>query len=306
METSRDDRKVAVVTGASDGIGAAAARALARQGYQVVLTGRSPQRTQAVAAEVGADGHVADFARLAEVRQLASDLAARYPRIDLLVNNAGLIAGRERTLTADGNELTFQVNHLAPFLLATSLRDQLATARGRVIATSSAAGAARAARVDLDNLDLADGYRPLRAYQASKLASVLFTRELARRWAPLGVSAAAFHPGVVRSNWGHSGPSAISLIARSPLRTLMRSPERGADTLLWLATSVPGQDWVTGGYYQDRRPARVSPLADDLALASALWDRSVALVGEPVPSVRAATFPVSGLGRGRTSTGRGR
>jgi NAD(P)-dependent dehydrogenase (short-subunit alcohol dehydrogenase family) len=279
MDNAAPEGRTVVVTGASDGIGAATARALARRGDHVIVVGRSPAKASAVAKEVGGVSRVADFARLDEVRALAADLRASHPRIDVLLNNAGLIAGGQRTLTADGHELTFQVNHLAPFLLTVLLRDRLAPARGRVITTASAAGTARGARMSLDDLDLAGGYDSLRAYQASKLANILFTRELARRWAPLGVTAASAHPGLVRTQWGHSGPALVRLVTRSPLRLVMRSPEQGADTLVWLAVSAPGQDWESGGYYARRKPAAVSPAGDDLDLAARLWDRSAALCG---------------------------
>src|SRR6266487_4408714 len=204
MNEPLSDRKVVVITGGSDGIGAAA-RLLARQGNRIILVGRSPGKTRSVAAQIGAEGYVADFAHLSQVRELAAGLGRRHPRIDVLVNNAGLIAGARRTVTADGHELTFQVNHLAPFLLTMLLRGPLAAARASVITTSSRAGTAR-------------DYDGLRAYKASKLANVLFTRELARRWEPLGVSAAAVHPGMVRSQWGRSGPTAVRAVMNSPLR----------------------------------------------------------------------------------------
>jgi len=170
------------------------------------------------------------------------------------------------------------VNHLAGFLLATLLREPLAAARGRVITTSSRAGSAGDARVVPGDLDLAEGYDGMRAYKASKLANVLFTRELARRWGPLGVSAAAAHPGIVRSQWGRTGPAVIRLVVASPVRFAMRSPEQGADTLVWLATSDPGRDWESGGYFADRKPA-ANRGADDAELAAELWDRSAHMCG---------------------------
>jgi NAD(P)-dependent dehydrogenase (short-subunit alcohol dehydrogenase family) len=284
MDSGSNGRHVVVVTGASDGIGAAAAQILARRGDQVVVVGRSPGKTRAVAAGIGAEHYTADFAHLDQVRDLAASLMARHARIDVLINNAGLIAGARRVVTADGHELTFQVNHLAPFLLTMLLEDQLAAARGTVITTSSAAGAARGAALVLTDPDMADGYRSLRAYQASKLANVLFTRELARRWAPLGVAAAAVHPGLVRSRWGRSGPAAVRLVMTSPLRLAMRSPERGADTLVWLAASVPGRDWPNGGYFAGRKLAAANPAADDRELARQLWDRSALMCGLEPPA----------------------
>jgi NAD(P)-dependent dehydrogenase (short-subunit alcohol dehydrogenase family) len=279
MNEPLSDRRVVVITGGSDGIGAAAARVLARRGDQVVLVGRSRGKTRSVAAEIGAECHVADFAHLGQVHELAAGLARQHLRIDVLVNNAGLIAGPQRTVTADGHELTFQVNHLAPFLLTVLLRGPLGAAGASVITTSSRAGTARDARVNPADLNMADGYDGLRAYKASKLANVLFTRELARRWEPLGISAAAVHPGMVRSQWGRSGPVAVRAVMNSPLRLAMRSPERGAYTIVWLATTAPGKDWRSGGYFANRKPATPSPLADDTQLAEQLWDRSMSMCG---------------------------
>jgi NAD(P)-dependent dehydrogenase (short-subunit alcohol dehydrogenase family) len=279
MNESLSDRKVVVITGGSGGIGAAAARVLARRGNRIVLVGRSPGKTRSVAAEIGAESYVADFAHLSHVRKLAAGLERQHPRIDVLVNNAGLIAGAQRTVTADGHELTFQVNHLAPFLLTMLLRGPLSAARASVITTSSRAGTARDAKVNPDDLNMTSGYDGLRAYKASKLANVLFTVELARRWQPLGVSAAAVHPGMVRSQWGRSGPAAVRAVMSSPLRLAMRSPERGADTIVWLVTSVPGGDWRSGGYFANRRPAAPSPLAENTQLARQLWDRSASMCG---------------------------
>ncbi len=189
-----------MITGASDGkLGAAAARELA-DAANVVLVGRSPDKTAALAAELDVPHHVADFASLEQVRRLAADLDAAYPRIDVLANNAGGIMGSQRRLTEDGNELTFQVNHLAGFLLTTLLMDKLVASGASVIQTSSLA-ARMAGRVDLDNLQLAHDYSAQRAYGASKLENILFTKELHRRYHDRGLSAAAFHPGVVGSNF---------------------------------------------------------------------------------------------------------
>ena len=148
-----------------------------------------------------------------------------------------------------------------------------------MITTSSRAGAARWAGLDLDDLDLTRGYGGFRAYMASKLANVLFTRELARRWAPQGVTAAAVHPGLVRSGWGYSGPPEVRTVVASPARLLMRSPDRGADTIVWLATSTPDRDWPNGGYFSNRKPARPHRRAADQQLAHGLWERSAAMCG---------------------------
>jgi NAD(P)-dependent dehydrogenase (short-subunit alcohol dehydrogenase family) len=269
-------RKVIVITGASDGIGAAAARLLAANGHQVVVVGRSPEKTAAVGTELGADHVVADFERFAEVRDLAARLLERYPRIDVLANNAGLISQR-RTLTEDGHERTFQVNHLSPFLLTSLLLERLIDSSATVIATSS--GAHLGGRIDLHDLDRTGRYAMMQAYSDSKLAQVLHTRELDRRYGASGLSSAAFHPGVIASSFATAERGPVSWAYRGPLPKLfLGSPERGADTLVFLAEGVPGRDFASGGYYHRRKPARTNPLADDAELAAGLWERSEAMV----------------------------
>jgi NAD(P)-dependent dehydrogenase (short-subunit alcohol dehydrogenase family) len=273
-----------IVTGASDGIGAAAARQLHAKGENVVVVGRSPAKTNTVADELGVDRYVVDFAHLQQVRELAFALQDKHPRIDVLINNAGLIAGSERITTADGHEQTFQINHLAPYLLTTLLQDRLVRAQGRVISTSSAVNVNKQALVNLDDLDMEHGYRPLRAYSTSKLENILFIRELARRWASLGVTAASVHPGLIRSQFGHASSFVVRIAVSSPLKWLMRSADEGADTIVWLATSTPGLDWTSGGYYSNRRLGATNAQADDLDLARGLWDRSAEfLAAEPEP-----------------------
>ncbi|HUX71880.1 MAG TPA: SDR family NAD(P)-dependent oxidoreductase [Cellulomonadaceae bacterium] len=265
-----------VITGASDGIGAAAARALAATGDQVVVVGRSPQKTAAVAAEIGAAFYVADFARLDDVRELAAALLARYPRIDVLANNAGGIMG-DRTETVDGHEKTFQVNHLGPFLLTTLLIDRLVANRARVITTSSVANR-YFGHLELDDLEARASYKPNKAYGDAKLANVLFTRELHRRYSPAGISAAAFHPGGVATNFAVDSTSPMRIVYTSVLRHVLISPEKGADTLVWLATTEPGTQWVSGEYYEKRRIAKAHAQAADAGLARELWERSAAMV----------------------------
>lgn len=267
-----------VITGASDGIGAAAARALAGRGHRVVVVGRSPERTAAVAREVGGEHLVADFADLAQVRHLADELAAAYPRIDVLANNAGGIMG-DRSLTVDGLESTFQVNHLAPFLLTTALLPTLVRSRATVV--QSASEAARLfARYDPRDLQNAAGYQPQRAYGNAKLANILFTRELHRRYGDQGIAAVAFHPGIVGSSFASDTTHPMRRLYHGPLKRLLTvTPERGADQLVWLAEGVPGETFEPGAYYVRRRVARrVHPLAGDAAAARDLWDRSEELV----------------------------
>jgi NAD(P)-dependent dehydrogenase (short-subunit alcohol dehydrogenase family) len=276
-----NEAKVIVVTGASDGIGAAAARRLHRDGHQVVVVGRSPGKTQAVAGEIGADHYVADFTRLDEVRELAAALNAAYPRIDVLANNAGGVFG-DRTKTVDGFELTFQINHLAPFLLTRLLLDKLTASAATVLQTSSV-GARLAGELDLDDLDhdRDRGFKPIRAYGASKLENILFTKELHRRYHSAGISAAAFHPGNVASSFGTRSESRLMrFIVTNPVtRAMLTTPEKGADQLVWLAESRPGTDWEPGTYYEKRKPAkRVNPQTHDADLARRLWDRSEELL----------------------------
>ena len=271
------ESKLIVITGASGGIGEAAARRLVRDGHRVVVVGRSPERTAAVADELGADHAVADFASLAQVRRLAADLLERYPRIDVLANNAGLVTSRRR-VTEDGHELTFQVNHLAPFLLTDLLLPTLLASRATVIATSS--GAHHGGRIDLADLDHSRGYQMMRAYSDSKLAQVLHTRELHRRYGAQGLASAAFHPGVIASRFATSERGPVGWAYRWPLaKLLFASPDKGADTLVFLAEGTAGVDFASGEYFYRRREARTHPQADDPALAAALWERSATIVG---------------------------
>ncbi|WP_423463650.1 SDR family NAD(P)-dependent oxidoreductase [Promicromonospora sp. MS192] len=275
-----EERKTIVITGASDGLGAAAARQLHRAGHEVVVVGRSPHKTEAVAREIGADAHVADFTRLGEVRRLAADLNRAYPRIDVLANNAGGVFG-DPAKTVDGFEKTFQINHLAPFLLTQLLMDQLIDSRASVIQTTTLHGG-MAREVDIDDLNLDNNYDPLRAYGTAKLENVLFTKELHRRFHDQGVSAAAFYPGNVATNFGSETTSRLMkfLATNRLLRAMVWStPDRGADQLAWLAGGRPGSDWKSGEFYVKRRPGRrLNKLAHDTDLARRLWERSEELV----------------------------
>lgn len=267
-----------VITGASDGIGAAAARRLSHNDENVVVVGRSRSKTTAVAAELGADYFVADFADLWQVRALADKIRSQYPRIDVLVNNAGGMTNKPY-LTADGYEITYQVNYLAPFLLTTQLLDLLVESRASVINTSS--GAHKWVR----NIAIADfentlRRRPIVAYAISKLANILFTRELHRRYHPDGLSVAAVHPGVVATNFSRaSGSQVFALLEKLSLPRLFATAEQGAAPLAWLASSTPGIDWQPGEYYAKSEIAKASRTACDRHLASDLWDRTLATIG---------------------------
>ena len=273
-----EDRTV-VITGASSGIGRAAARELAALGAEVVVVGRNPERTQAVADELGARSHVADFTSLASVRVLAADLLAAHPRIHVLANNAGGVGAKETT--PDGYDATFQQNHLAGFLLTALLLPRLqetaadaAPGTVRILQTSSAANLG--ARLRLDDLDTRRGPWMLgfRAYDRSKLMNVLFTRELARRLGGSPVRTYAFHPGLVNTNFGGESTFWQGLTSRIAI-----SPEDGAAPLVRLAAArdVPAP---SGNYFHRlTAPGPLNPQANDRALAKALWSASEVRAG---------------------------
>src|SRR5947207_10975052 len=268
-----------VLTGATRGIGRAAAIELAKRGAEVVVVGRERERVDAVVREAQAAGgdvtvhaHVADLALMASVRSLAEELRDRYQRIDVLANNAGALFA-SRKVTSDGLERTLALNHLAPFLLTNLPLDRLDG--GRVVTTAS--DAHTGGRLDLADLQSEKSYAAMRVYGTSKLCNILFTRELARR-AP-GLNANCFHPGVVRTGFGKNENGIWKLLTTlgSPF---FRSPERGARSLVWLALSDEAAE-LTGVYVEDEKVVSPSAQAQDDALATGLWERSAALVGVP-------------------------
>jgi NAD(P)-dependent dehydrogenase (short-subunit alcohol dehydrogenase family) len=270
----------AVVTGAGSGIGAVVARGLAARGAVVVALGRSPGPLGRVADDLGTEPVVADYTDLAQVRAAAATLLERLPRIDLLVHNAGgLVAHRETT--GDGFERTFQVNHLAPFLLNTLLADRLranaSEAPVRVVTTASAAN--QMGHVRLDDLQWDKRrWMSFRVYGTTKLENILFMRELARRSEGSGLSAYSVHPGVVASGFG-GGHKIAGLLYRGPLRSRMLTEAEGAAPILRVATDprLPARD---GAYFQRFDAEKgVNRQAGDADLARRLWEQSAALVG---------------------------
>ncbi|GAA1800322.1 SDR family oxidoreductase [Luedemannella flava] len=271
-----DDPRLAVVTGASSGIGQAAAVEFARRGWSVALVGRNQARlaeatsgVRAAASGGAVTAYPCDFAVLDEVRGLAERLRADHPRVDVLANNAGGMIARRYT-TVDGFELTIQTNHLAPFLLSHLLRDRLTG--GRIVNTASVIHA----RGRLDPADLNGTrarYTRFSAYGAAKQANVLFALEAAGRWPE--ILSTSYHPGVVRSRFGGESPVVQFFYRWAPG---LRSPEQGADTLLWLATE-PAAAITSGGYYVDRKLTQPGPRAADPAAASALWAASESALG---------------------------
>lgn len=266
--------KTIVITGASDGIGAAAARKLHADGHRVVVVGRSRPKTEAVAKELGVEPFVADFAVLDDVRALAVAIDAACPTIDVLANNAGGVFG-DPTKTIDGFERTFQINHLAPFLLTHLLMDKLIASKASVIQTSSVA-ARMVGKIAMDDLEHDGDFNPQLAYGTAKLENILFTVEFRRRFHPAGLSAAAFHPGTVATNFAVESDSWFRHLYNNPIgRAFMTSAEKGAGQLVWLAEGTPGKDWISGTYYEKGKPAtRTNPQALDDELARWLWERS--------------------------------
>jgi retinol dehydrogenase-14 len=271
-----------VVTGGTGGIGKATAMGLAALGARVGIVGRDRARAEAAAEDLrrrsaGAEIDVfeADLSSQAQVRRLAPELQEHYPRLDVLVNNVGGFWAH-RHVTEDGLELTFALNHLAPFLLTRLLVDRMvAQGRARIVTVTSSAEAL--GRIDFDDLQATERYAGQRAYNQSKLANVLFTYELARRLHGTQVTANAVHPGVTRTAFGAADQAAWYAMS-GVARPFMRSPERGADTVVWAASS-PEVEGVTGGYFHDRRPKRSSRASLDRETAKRLWQVSEELVG---------------------------
>jgi len=272
--------KRVIITGATGGIGLAAACELARRGARLSIVARSEPRARAAVTRITAAGGAgtevqvldADLSSQASVRALAAQILAGHPRIDVLVNNAGAIYG-SRQLTVDGLELTWAVNHLAPFLLTNLLLERLrAGAPARIITTSS--GAHHGAHIPFDDLGAERGYRGrgFGRYGETKLANILFTVELARRLEGAGVTANCFHPGFVASGFNRNNGGLMAL-GMSLARPFARSPEKGADTLVWLADAaeVSAQ---SGGYFANRRRRTPSAAAQDPEAARRLWEVS--------------------------------
>ena len=278
--------KTVVVTGANSGIGKAAATELARRGAHVVMTARDRARGEAARDDVRrASGNaqvdllLGDFAVLDQVRALAAELA-RLPGIDVLINNAGLMLS-VRSETRDGFETTFQVNHLAPFLLTTLLLPKLTAKPGVRIVTVASDAHTRGGALDFDDLQSKRSYAPFAVYGRSKLANILFTRELARRLAGTGTTANSLHPGVVATGFAGDGDaSGLFAMLLKLARPFMLTPEKGAATMVYLATA-PEVATVSGRYFARCREKTPARYAQDDATARRLWDESVRMTGAP-------------------------
>jgi NAD(P)-dependent dehydrogenase (short-subunit alcohol dehydrogenase family) len=283
--------KTIVATGTTSGIGEAAAVALAEMGARIVLIARDEARAKATIQKLEAKApglghrlHLADLSSMTETRKVGDAIAASEPRIDVLINNAGALFSNRR-VTPEGLELTFALNHMAYFVLTEALCDKLvASAPARIVSTSSVAH--DGATLDFNDLQSAKGYGGLKVYGRSKLANILFTRELARRLAGTEVTANCLHPGVVKTRFGESSGGFAGLLIPF-IRPFFIAAEKGADTLVYLASSPEVAD-TTGGYFVKRKLTEPSAAARDDVAAKRLWIESEKLADAQPQRVRAA------------------
>ena len=271
-----------LITGGTSGIGKATAVALAAKDANVVIVGRNQERGEAAVEEIRARSHsesvellLADLSVQSEVRRLAGEFQERHDRLDVLANNAGLVQSK-RTETPDGLETTLAINHLAPFLLTNLLLERLEqSVPSRVITVSSEAQ--RWGTMDFEDMQSRRKYRGFPVYGMTKLANIMFTYELAERLKGTGVTANCLHPGPVGTNFGQNNKGPMTLFFRT-FKPFMRSPEQGADTLVWLASS-PEVDGVSGKYFSDRKEIEAKKVAYDPVARRRLWEISEELTG---------------------------
>jgi NAD(P)-dependent dehydrogenase (short-subunit alcohol dehydrogenase family) len=284
------DGRTVVITGANSGVGLATALAVARAGAHTVITARSAERGGRALTEIRRESRsdqvdlvVFDLGDLASVRRGADEILGRCPRIDVLVNNAGLVQS-ERRETVDGYEATFAINHLGPFLLTRLLTDRLvASAPARVVNVASTAHRGARRGMDFDDLQSTRHYRGMEAYSRSKLANMLFTTELAERLVGTGVTANCLHPGTVASGFARDDDATGFLaFGVKVIKPFILTPEKGARTSVYLVTS-PEVAEVTGQYFVKCRPRTPSPAAQDRAAATLLWSVSEELVERAGP-----------------------
>ena len=274
--------KTVVITGATSGIGLVAAEELAKKGARLVLVARDRHRGEQVlsklrdlAPDINHSVHYADLSRLKEMKRVAAEIAAAEPRIDVFINNAGALFN-SRQVTEDGLELTFALNHVSYFVMANGLRERLkASAPARLINTAS--DAHKGNKLDFDDLQSAKGFRGMKVYGRSKLCNILFTRELARRWAGTHVTVNTLHPGFVSTRFGDESGGFFSYVVRAA-KLFAISPEKGAETIVYLASS-DAVTRVSGQYFYKCRVATPTKEAQDDAAAQRLWEATAKLSG---------------------------
>jgi NAD(P)-dependent dehydrogenase (short-subunit alcohol dehydrogenase family) len=275
--------KVVVITGATSGIGEVAAQRLAAMGARIVLIARDPARGQKTLTRLPSLGSSAshsvyygDLSRISESKRVAAEISAAEPRVDVLINNAGALFGTRRT-TADDLEETFATNHMAYFVLTLSLRASLlGGAPSRVVSTAS--DAHKGYTLDFDDLQAAKGYSAIRAYGRSKLCNILFTRELARRWAGTGVTANCLHPGFVATRFGDGSGGLLSGVVRVGKALFAITPEKGAKTIVYLASS-PEVAAISGEYFYKCATGTPTAGGRDDDAARRLWEESARIAG---------------------------
>lgn len=278
--------KICLITGGTNGIGKSTAQALAQMGATVVIVGRNAQKTSQVVDEIrsatrntNVDALLANLSSLEEVRRLAGDFKRKYSRLHVLLNNAGAMFWT-RQVTHDGFEMTFGLNHLAPFLLTNLLLDTIkASAPARIINVSSRAH--QGGKIDFEDLQSERHYVGMDVYGNSKLANILFTIELARRLEGTGVTANAVHPGFVNSGFAKNNDGLAFKLFGVVGPLIARSPEKGAQTSVYLASS-PEVEGVTGKYFADSKVTQTAPQAVDAAVAKRLWEVSAEMVHLPM------------------------
>ncbi|MBJ7355355.1 MAG: SDR family NAD(P)-dependent oxidoreductase [Thermoleophilaceae bacterium] len=275
MSNASVEGRTIVITGASDGIGAVAAKELKEQGANVIITGRNPKKTQRVAEEVGSPALIADFADFEEVRRLAEEIKAVAPKIDVLANNAGGMF-KVRHKTKDGHEPNFQINHLSPFLLTHLLKPNLMAADApRVINTASMAN--NYGHVFMGHLDSHKSENI--AYGTSKLMNILFTRGIARKWKDDNIVSAALHPGVVQSEFGRDSFFVHAAYNNPIANRILISSEQGATPIIDLASREPREEINGVFFFRHKAGGHENYQAKSESLQDALWARSEELVG---------------------------
>jgi NAD(P)-dependent dehydrogenase (short-subunit alcohol dehydrogenase family) len=265
-----------VMTGATDGIGLAAARVFAAGGAELTLVARDPGKVSATAAHLSSispqrtavQSVLADLSLQSEVRRASAEIAARHAQIDVLINNAGAMFNR-RIITADGIELTWALNHLAPFLMTNLLLDRLKAAPAARVVTTASDAHWRGGAIPFDDINAERGYRGFTRYGQSKLANILFTRALGQRLLGTTVSASCYHPGLVATNFNRNNGPLMNLVMQAA-KLVARTPQKGAETMVWLAGALEARS-VNGGYFFDEHIGRSSVAAHDDEAATRLW-----------------------------------